>query len=65
VIQKALARVVFTWDPLCASLKQSAEASHRIGFMRKEPALGGIYALALLNEVLKEKNLPAIEVRTP
>ena len=65
VIQKAMTRVEFTWDPICASLKQSAEASHRIGFIRKEPALGGIYALTLLNEVLKEKNLPAVEGPTP
>jgi NitT/TauT family transport system substrate-binding protein len=65
VIQKAMTRVEFTWDPMCASLKQSAAASHRIGFMRKEPALGGIYALTLLKEVLKEKNLPAVEGPTP
>ncbi len=61
VIQKALGRVEFTWDPLCASLKQSAEASRRIGFIRKDPALGGIYSLNLLNDVLKEKNLPSVE----
>jgi NitT/TauT family transport system substrate-binding protein len=65
VIQKAMTRVEFTWDPICASLKQSAEASHRIGFIRKEPALGGIYALTLLKDVLKKKNLPAIEGPTP
>ena len=65
VIQKAMARVEFTWDPLCATLKQSADASHRIGFLRKEPALGGIYALSLLQKVLKEKNLPAVEGPTP
>jgi hypothetical protein len=52
-------------DKICASLKQSAEASHRIGFIRKEPSLGGIYALTLLKEVLKEKNLPAVEGPTP
>ena len=65
VIQKAMSRVEFTWDPLCASLKQSAEASHRIGFIRQEPALGGIYALSLLKDVLKEKNVPAVEGPTP
>ncbi len=65
VIQKAMTRVEFTWDPICASLKQSAEASHRIGFIRKDPALGGIYALTLLKDVLKEKNLPAVEGPTP
>jgi NitT/TauT family transport system substrate-binding protein len=65
VIQKAMARVEFTWDPSCASLRQSAGASRRIGFLRKEPALGGIYALSLLKGVLKEKNLPAIEGPAP
>jgi NitT/TauT family transport system substrate-binding protein len=61
VLQKALARVEFTWDPLCASLKQSAAAARRLGFIRKEPALPGIYQLGLLNDVLKEKNLPPVE----
>ncbi len=65
VIQKAMTRVEFTWDPMCASLKQSAEASRRIGLIRKAPALGGIYALDLLNDVLKEKNLPLVEGLTP
>jgi NitT/TauT family transport system substrate-binding protein len=65
VIQKAMTRVEFTWDPICASLKQSAEAAHRIGFIRQEPALGGLYALTLLNEVLKEKNLPPVEKPMP
>jgi len=61
VIRKAMSRVEFTWDPICASLKQSAQASHRIGFIRTEPVLAGIYALTLLNGVLKEKNLPLVE----
>ena len=65
VIQKAMTRVEFTWDPICASLKQSAEASLRIGFIRKDPALGGIYALTLLNERLKEMNLAPVEGPIP
>jgi NitT/TauT family transport system substrate-binding protein len=65
VIQRALDRVEFTWDPICTSLNQSAEASHRIGFIRKEPALGGIYALTLLRDVLKNKHLPAVGDATP
>ena len=60
VIQKAMSRVEFTWDPVCASLNQSAAAARRIGFIRKDPALGGIYSLNLLNEVLKEKNQPPV-----
>lgn len=60
VIRKALSRVEFTWDPMCASLKQSADASRRIGFIHQEPALGGIYFLNPLNDVLKEKGLQPI-----
>jgi NitT/TauT family transport system substrate-binding protein len=65
VIQKAISRIEFTWDPICASLKKSAEAAQSVGFTRKAPALGGIYALNLLNNVLKEKNLPLIQELTP
>ena len=65
VIQKAINRIEFTWDPICASLKKSAEAAHTVGFTRRPPALGGIYALNLLNTVLKEKNLPLIEKPAP
>ena len=65
VIQKAMTRIELTWDPICSSLKRSAEASHRIGFLRTAPELDGLYALSLLNEVLKEKNLPPVEGLSP
>jgi NitT/TauT family transport system substrate-binding protein len=65
VIERALSRVELTWDPVCASLKSSAEASYRAGFLRGKPALEGIYSLSLLDEVLKEKNLSPIEGPTP
>lgn len=65
VIQKAMSRVEFTWDPICSSLKKSAEAAHKVGFTKKLPALGGIYSLNLLNDVLKEKNLPLVEGLAP
>jgi NitT/TauT family transport system substrate-binding protein len=60
VMLKAMTRVEFTWDPVSPSLKASAEATHRIGFFKKAPALEGIYSLGQLNEVLQEKNLPPI-----
>lgn len=60
VIASALERVEFTWDPISSSLRKSAEAAHQIGFLRSEPNLQGIYSLKALNEVLKEKNLPAV-----
>lgn len=65
VIQKAMARVEFTWDPIPQSLTRSAEAAHRIGLIKTPPALGGIYALDLLNDVLKEKSLPPVQGPTP
>lgn len=61
VIQKAMTRVEFTWDPICLSLFKSAEDAHSIGFLKTNPALGGLYSLNLLNDVLKEKGLPPVE----
>jgi len=63
--ERALSRVEFTWDPVCASLKSSAEASYRAGFMRARPALAGIYSLSLLNEVLQARNLTPVQGPTP
>ena len=65
VIHRAMARVEFTWDPIGPSLARSAQASHRVGFIKTAPALGGIYSLGLLNDVLKEKNLPPVHELTP
>jgi NitT/TauT family transport system substrate-binding protein len=65
VIQRAMARVEFTWDPIGESLKKSAEAARRIGFSRSEPNLTGIYSLRLLNDLLKEKNLPPVHGLNP
>ena len=60
VVTRAMTRVEFTWDPISSSLYKCAEASHQVGFIRKKPDLQGIYELGLLNEVLKEKNLPPL-----
>ena len=65
VIQKAMTRIELTWDPICSSLKKSAEASHRIGFLRTTPKLDGLYSLSLLNDVLKERNQPPVEGLAP
>ena len=59
-INRALGRVVFTWDPVPASLFKGAQEAHQIGYVRTEPKLDGIYSLGLLNEVLKEQSLPTI-----
>jgi NitT/TauT family transport system substrate-binding protein len=60
VITRALERVEFTWDPIASSLRKSAEAAHRVGFLKSLPDLHGIYSLRALNEVLREKQLPAV-----
>jgi NitT/TauT family transport system substrate-binding protein len=62
-ITRALSRVEFTWDPVQSSLAESAESAHKIGFIRVEPKLDGIYELALLNEVLGEQQLPQIAAK--
>ncbi len=61
VIEKAMNRVEFTWDPISSSLKKSAASTHEIRLLREEPQLHGLYSLKLLNDVLKEKNLPPVE----
>jgi NitT/TauT family transport system substrate-binding protein len=60
VIEKAMTRVEFTWDPIQSSLFKCAEAAHQVGFLRQKPQLEGIYELSILEEVLKEKNLPGL-----
>lgn len=60
VIQRALGRVEFTWDPVASSLRKSAEDAHRIGFIKQSPDLKGIYDLTLLNEILREKKLAEV-----
>jgi NitT/TauT family transport system substrate-binding protein len=62
-ISRALSRVEFTWDPVPASLQKGAQSAHQIGYIRTEPKLDGIYALELLNQVLKEQNLPVIAAK--
>lgn len=62
-ISRALQRVEFTWDPVPASLYKGAEGAHRIGYLRNPPKLDGIYSLNLLNQVLKEQELPVIAAR--
>jgi NitT/TauT family transport system substrate-binding protein len=60
VIQKAMTRIEFTWDPIVSSLLKAAENAQKVGFLRK-PDLQGIHDLGLLNEVLREKKLPEVE----
>lgn len=60
VISGAMARVEFTWDPLRASLLQSAQAAHVAGFIKEAPDLAGLYDLMILNTVLRDQSLPSV-----
>lgn len=61
-LESGFSRMELTWDPLQESLFQSAEDAFEVGFLGNEmPELSGIYDLTLLNEVLGEKGLPAIQ----
>jgi NitT/TauT family transport system substrate-binding protein len=62
VITNALQRVDLTWDPAATSLFKDAQAAYDIHFLTQKPNLKGIYDLRLLNDVLREKGLPAIIV---
>jgi len=61
VIRRALDRVEFTWDPIAPSLQKSADTAYRVRFLRRPPALGGLFVLDPLNSVLREKGLAPIE----
>jgi NitT/TauT family transport system substrate-binding protein len=60
VITMAWSRMRPTWDPLPVSLIACADAAHAAGYLAKRPNLSGIYSLSLLNEVLRERNLPQV-----
>jgi NitT/TauT family transport system substrate-binding protein len=53
-------RLTLTHDPVRSSLIKSAEDAYRIGFIKTKPDLSRIYDLRLLNEVLREKQLPPL-----
>ena len=61
IISQAFTRFDLTYDPLPRTLYLSAERAYELGFLGKaKPNLAGIYDLRLLNQVLKEKQLPLI-----
>jgi len=60
VIESAMKRVEFTWDPAESSLMKSAQDAYAAGFLKDAPKLDGLCNLKLLNEVLKEMGLSEI-----
>ena len=62
ILKQSMTRLELTWDPIKASLFQSANNAFDIGFLGKtKPDLSKIYDLRILNEVLKEKGLQEIK----
>jgi NitT/TauT family transport system substrate-binding protein len=61
VLAMAWGRMTPTWDPISASLYKSAQDAYDVGFLPSKPNLDGIYDLTLLNEILQEKGLPAVQ----
>jgi sulfonate transport system substrate-binding protein len=61
VMSQAWSRMRVTWDPISASLVQSADAAYAAGFLDSPPDLSGIYDLTLLNEVLTAQGLATVQ----
>jgi len=62
VLDDAWSRQTVTYDPIHASLIGSADAAFKLGFLGDTPPqLDNIYDLMLLNQVLREKGLPAVQ----
>lgn len=62
LLDEAFGRLQVTYDPLRSSLLNSARSAFEAGFLGKTmPDLSNLYDLALLNQVLAEKKLKAIQ----
>ncbi len=60
-LKEAFSRIDVTYDPIQASLYKGADNAYGLGFLGNDkPDLDGIFDLSILNQVLKEKNLPTI-----
>lgn len=60
-LNDAFSRINLTYDPIKDSLYKSADDAFNLGFLgNKKPDLSNIFDLTILNQVLKEKNLPTI-----
>ena len=62
LLDDAFARLRVTYDPLRSSLLNSAHSAFEAGFLGKTmPDLSNLYDLSLLNQVLAEKKLKAVQ----
>ena len=63
ILDAAIPRIEFTYDPVASSLFQSAQDAYKLGFLgKKEPDLSNIYDLSILNGILKAKGLEEIKI---
>jgi NitT/TauT family transport system substrate-binding protein len=63
VIDSAWANIEISYDPVAASLYESASAAAEIGFLDENPDLSTIYVLEPLNVILREKGLAEVSDR--
>jgi len=63
VLNQAWSRLEPTYDPLYSSILGSAQHAYEVGYLTEPPLLAGLADLALLNEVLVERGLPAVEAQ--
>jgi NitT/TauT family transport system substrate-binding protein len=62
VLDDAFSRMSVTYDPIRSSLQKSTQQAFDEGFLgRTQPDLSGLYDLAPLNEVLREKKVKPIQ----
>ena len=61
VLDQAWTRQRLTWDPISASLVESANSAFAAGLLADKPNLDGIYDLSLLNQVLTDAKLPNVK----
>jgi sulfonate transport system substrate-binding protein len=59
-LKQAWSRINFTYDPIKPSLLKSVNDALKLGYLRTQPNLTGIYDLTFLNTVLEQKGLQPI-----
>ena len=60
VITAAWPQLTFTVDPVSSSILAGARNAYDVGVLKKEPELGTLINLDLLNALLKERGKPAV-----
>lgn len=56
----SLTRMEFTYDPLEQTVNESADQAYHLGFLDRQPDLSEMFDLGVLDQVLAEKDLPAV-----